>query len=234
MAEDRRYLPPKVRRPREELNQAAKQLENMGLILSGSWRRGKKTVGDLDCLVTQPFREVIEFAHTIMGYTEIRGGDMKSEGICEYKGSPLLLNFWRVPSAESYAAMLLFSTGPFDLNIAMRSRAKGKGQTLSQYGLFDTASGNQLDTGYDEQDIFEMLDYPFLTPEQREDWRDYLIPKPPKKHTVTVHSSDGVNTYFVVIENGKATECECKGWTYRHHCRHLEEAEELFRQKEAT
>jgi hypothetical protein len=157
---------------------------------------------------------------------------MKSEGITDYKGSPLLLNFWKVPEPAAYAGMLLFSTGPYDLNIAMRSRAKGKGMTLSQYGLFDSASGNQLDTGYDEADIFEMLEYEFLTPKQRETWRDYLIAKPPKTHSISVMSSDGVNTYFVVLNaEGKATECECKGWTYRHHCRHLEEAEAEFAQK---
>lgn len=195
-------------------------------------------VGDLDCLVHHPrdFVEMVHVVRTLMGYEEIRGGTLKSEGIVQYKGSPLLLNFWNVPEPSATGAMLLFSTGPYDLNIAMRARAKSTERTLSQYGLFDIKTGKQLDKGYEEfarwedleKDIFEQLGYEYLTPVERETWRDRLLKKPTKKTAVSIASSNGVDVYQVILEDGKAIECECKGFTYRQRCRHLQEAEEKY------
>jgi DNA polymerase (family 10) len=124
--------------------------------------------------------------------------------------------------------MYLFSTGPYDLNIMMRAKAKGKGLTLSQYGLFN-GDGSQLDHGETEEEIFALLDIPYLTPQQRENWRDHLIQQP-KESAVQVKSSSGEGSYSVTIKEGKAVDCECQGFAYRSRCRHLEEAEAIYRQ----
>lgn len=223
------FLPPKVRRPREELKLAVQQIEGNGYIVAGSWRREKETVGDLDVIVP-PALDLdtarAEFG-TFFGYEEIRGGLQKSEGIAKYQGSPLLLNLWNCGSPMGFPAMLLYTTGPYDLNIAMRANAKGKGWLLNEKGLF-SADGVQLDDGTGEEDIFRILGIQYLTPAQRENWRDHLI-KTKKKSGVGVMSSNGTDVYMVEIEDGKAVSCECKGFTYRHHCRHLAEAEAKFR-----
>jgi DNA polymerase (family 10) len=223
---DRRYLPQKVRRPREEVALAVEQLEvGLGFVVAGSWRRQKATVGDLDILVPHQldFRSSINLATNYFGYEEIRGGALKSEGLTTYEHKPLLLNFWRVPTLEAWGGMLLFCTGPYDLNISMRARAKAKGWTLSQYGLFD--GDIQLDDGTEER-IFELLRLQFLAPVEREDWRPRLIPVRTTT-TVEIRNSKGTGTYTVTLQDGKAIDCECQGFAYRSKCRHLAEAEGL-------
>jgi DNA polymerase/3'-5' exonuclease PolX len=224
---DRRFMPKKVRRPRDEMAQAAGQLEAFGMVVAGSWRREKETVGDLDALTWEPIAEAVHVAQQYFQYEEIRGGEMKSEGIATYRGEPLLLNFWHVPQPRASAGMLLFATGPHDLNIMMRAKAKAQDKTLSQYGLFQ--NGEQIDVGATELDIFEKLGMVYLTPVEREHWRDYLTRKLSPNVEIQVPSSDGTNFYTVTLKGGKGWDCTCKGFAYRSQCRHLEEAEDLYK-----
>lgn len=66
-------------------------------------------------------------------------------------------------------AMLCFFTGPMELNLVQRRRAKAMGMAFSQNALADRASGQQLDDGT-EEDIYRILRMPFLTPEERQGW----------------------------------------------------------------
>jgi DNA polymerase/3'-5' exonuclease PolX len=228
-------MPDKVRRPREELRAAVDQLEIFGLTVAGSWRRVKPDIGDLDVLVpiSLTFPVVLDEARVWFGYEEIRGGEKKSEGICDdYRGKPLNLNFWKCPSKEAWAALLLYATGPYDLNIMMRAKAKGRLLTLNQYGLHNS-EGKQVDDGELEEQIFSLLEIPYLLPAEREHWRDKLLTRPKVNH-VQVWSSKGDTKYDVTLNpQGVAQTCECKGFTYRGKCRHLTEAEEIFNEQHA-
>jgi DNA polymerase/3'-5' exonuclease PolX len=224
-------MPDKVRRPRKELYLAAEQLERVGLTVAGSYRREKDTVGDLDLLVPpqMPLIEAQHYCTTFFGYAEIQGGLLKTAGLATFNGQPLLLNLWQVPGPETWAGMLLFATGPHDLNIMMRAKAKGQGKKLSQYGLFAPGEEGeddvQLDSGEREEEIFQLLGLEYITPVEREVWRNYLLPKnEPSYSTVEVLSSNGVDTYTVTLKDGKGWDCTCPGFAYRHKCRHLEEA----------
>lgn len=232
-------MPPKMRRSREALQGAVEYLEAVGFVVAGSYRREKATVGDLDLLVRpgldfDTWYDAVAWIHGEYDYVESRGGDMKSEGVGQYQGNPLNLNLWRVPSPSAWAGMLLYATGPFDLNIMMRAKAKGKGLRLSQYGLFThdedlTKTGIQLDDYEHEESIFQLLDIKYLTPVERETWRDQLLggEARPQMKVQHVLSSDGVTQYMVELSNGKAVSCECKGFQFRNRCRHLAEAERM-------
>lgn len=234
-----KVMPSKTRRPRKDLDMAVRQIEGLRrgeIKVCGSYRREKETVGDLDIL-TGPdldFGEMVEWFTNVFGYEEIRGGSLKSEGITEYKGGPLILNLWRVPTVSAWGAMTLFTTGPYDLNIMMRARAQIREWKLSQYGLFDGET--QLDTGESEEDIFDRLELQYITPVQREDWRTYLLPKDKVQadfgRIVNVHSSRPNHPPHQVRlekrenEFWEAVECECEHFTYRKtKCRHMKEAE---------
>ena len=224
------FLPPKVPRSREEMAQAVEQIEAMGFTVAGSWRREKPIVGDLDILIPpeRDFGEAEDMCVAFFGYERARSGTMKSEGVSTYKGKPLLLNLWKVPVPSAWAGMLLFSTGPFDLNIMMRARAQGQDMKLSQYGLFSKDDERQIDSGDKEEEIFNQLGLRYLTPKERQTWRQLLFrPTEVNEAQVFVRSSDGVTDYRVTLRDGKAVECECVGFSYRHKCRHLEIAEQL-------
>jgi DNA polymerase/3'-5' exonuclease PolX len=239
-ASDRRFMPDKVRRPRVDLLLAVTQIEYAGYIVAGSYRREKPDVGDLDILIPpqHDFGVAIETFQQLFGYEAIRSGGMKSEGITIYRNIPLNVNLWRIPNQSSYAGLLLFATGPYDLNIAMRARAKSRNLTLSQYGLFRPTpehTDEQLDSGHREEEIFRLLGYEYLTPYERETWKDKLRSVKVTHPVVNVKSSGGDDMYQVELsEDGKAIQCECKGFTYRQKCRHLQEAERLYRQQKST
>lgn len=238
---DRRFMPPKQRRPRTELLLAVAQIEQMDYQVAGSFRREKPDIGDLDILIPPhlDFGESIEQFQEWFQYKPIRQGGMKSEGLAMYNHSPLLLNLWRIPTPQAYAALLLFATGPYDLNIAMRARAKTRGLLLSQYGLFEPKLGNketqdQLDSGQTEEEIFTLLKYEYLSPVERENWKGRIrIKLPlPKTSVYNIPSSKGTSSYQVEVNSqGNATQCDCMGFTYRQKCRHLTEAEALWRKK---
>lgn len=218
----RKYLPEKVRRGREEVAEIAERLEGRGLIVAGSWRRGKDTVGDLDILVPGgQYHSTIEWAEQELGYVEMRAG-VTSQGTCILGDELLLLNFWKVPSTEAWGGMLLFASGPMELNIAMRARAMGLGWMLNQYGLFH--GSEQLDDGT-EAHIFELLGYQWLGPLDREDWRKRLRLKAADVKAVRVPTSDGSGFYTVTLKDGLGWDCECRGFSFRGRCRHLAEAE---------
>jgi DNA polymerase/3'-5' exonuclease PolX len=254
MTDDRRKIPDKVGRPLEDIKLAAYQIERMSETLSGSdnmyvvagsFRRQKPTIGDLDILVP-PILTLAQAEHEfelLFHYEQIQGGELKAIGICQYKNAPLLINLWLVPEDINWGAMLLYATGPYDLNIMMRARAKGMGYTLNQYGLYNSL-GTPIDKGYpepnDEWDaveasIFDLLNLPFLLPVERENWRPRLLRKPPTTTAINVPSSKGSDYYQVTIQDGEAVDCECKGFAYRHKCRHLQEAEQMYanRQKDS-
>jgi DNA polymerase/3'-5' exonuclease PolX len=237
MPEGGKFMPAKVRRPREELTPVVGLLEKAGYVVAGSYRREKADVGDLDILIPPEFEfvEIVEEFKSLYGYEEIRGGLMKSEGIGSLHGSPLLLNLWRVREPKAWGAMLLYATGPYDLNIMMRARAKTGGCTLSQYGLF-TLTDVQLDAGdkeTGEQEIFAHLNLPYLTPVEREKWRDRLLDKKDHKfQRIHIDSSRTDDVYEVTIRDGVAIDCECKGFQYRGQCKHLAMAEAEARKAE--
>src|ERR1700753_1409476 len=102
------YMPTKVRRPRDELVPAARQLETLGFYVVGSYRRNKETVGDLDVVVPHflDFGEAVETCKTFFQYEESRGGAQKSEGVCTFNHTPLNLNLWRVTHERGLGAMM--------------------------------------------------------------------------------------------------------------------------------
>jgi DNA polymerase/3'-5' exonuclease PolX len=74
-----------------------------------------------------------------------------------------------VPEAI-YIPSLLFSTGPFELNVHQRRLAIDRGLKLSEYGLIDKA-GNTLDVR-SEEEIFEALGMKYMSPEERETYNE--------------------------------------------------------------
>jgi DNA polymerase/3'-5' exonuclease PolX len=92
-------------------------------------------------------------------------------GICklssEHVGRRIDIRFVTYPS---YGAAMLYFTGSGKFNKIMRYHANQRGYTLNEYGLFhyvNDIKGAQVHT-YTEQDIFRILNFVYLKPEERE------------------------------------------------------------------
>lgn len=163
------------------------------VIISGSYRRGASSSGDIDVLITKPdatieqirtvMVEVVvpdlfeqDFLQTSLASTS-RGDGSKWHGASALPGRSV----WRridllfVPGSEIGAA-LIYVTGNDIFNRSMRLLASRKGMRLNQRGLYaDVLHGEQrkkltegcLLEGRDERRIFELLGVPWRPPEHR-------------------------------------------------------------------
>ncbi|MGO9172633.1 MAG: DNA polymerase/3'-5' exonuclease PolX [Rhodomicrobium sp.] len=134
------------------------------VVVAGSYRRRKETVGDLDILVTcQHGSAVIEH---FCSYEEaakiVARGDTKSTLILK-AGIQVDL---RVVPEESYGAALHYFTGSKAHNIAVRKLGQGRGLKINEYGVF---RGDRRIGGRSEKEVFAAVGLPFIEPELRED-----------------------------------------------------------------
>jgi DNA polymerase (family 10) len=138
------------------------------VVVCGSFRRMKETVGDLDVLVTSdaPDAVMARFAK----YPEVK--EIRVSG--PTRASALLVSGLqvdvRVVPAESFGAALYYFTGSKEHNIAVRRIAQAKGLKINEYGVFkETKRRERRVAGESEASVFAAVGLPFIPPELRED-----------------------------------------------------------------
>lgn len=139
------------------------------VIVAGSFRRMRETVGDLDILVTAAPDSTVMHS-TVMqrfiSYDEV--AEVFSAG--ETRASILLKCGMqvdlRVVAQESYGAALHYFTGSKSHNIAIRRIAQQLGLKVNEYGVF---RGVQRIAGDSEESVYRAVGLPYIPPELRED-----------------------------------------------------------------
>jgi DNA polymerase (family 10) len=134
------------------------------VVVAGSFRRAKETVGDLDILVTAaPGSPVMD---RFTGYEEV--AEVLSSG--GTRGSVVLRSGLqvdlRVVAEESYGAALHYFTGSKAHNIAIRRLGQDRGLKINEYGVF---RDNTRIAGETEESVYRAVDLPYIPPELRED-----------------------------------------------------------------
>lgn len=134
------------------------------VVVAGSFRRMRETVGDLDILITAaPDSDVMQrFVH----YDEV--ADVLSSGGTR---SSVILRCGlqvdvRVVAEASFGAALCYFTGSKAHNIVLRRLAQERGLKLNEYGVF---RGEERIAGDDEASVFASVGLPWIPPELRED-----------------------------------------------------------------
>jgi len=134
------------------------------VVVAGSFRRMRETVGDLDILVTATPDSPVMQRFTM--YDEV--AEVFSAG--ETRASVLLKCGMqvdlRVVAQESYGAALHYFTGSKSHNIAIRRIAQQLGLKVNEYGVF---RGTQRIAGDSEESVYRAVGLPFIPPELRED-----------------------------------------------------------------
>jgi DNA polymerase (family 10) len=134
------------------------------VVIAGSYRRFRETVGDLDFLATA--RQAAGVIERFTSYAEVRevlaSGDTKAS-VRLASGIQADL---RVVPPESFGAALHYFTGSKSHNIALRKLAQERGLKLNEYGVF---RGAQRVAGDTEASVYAALGLPWIPPELRED-----------------------------------------------------------------
>jgi len=179
------------------------------VVVAGSLRRMKETIGDVDILVssTKP-KDVMK---TVLGLSSIKNvlakGTTKTSVILK-EGMQVDV---RVVKPKSFGAALQYFTGNKDHNVALRQLAIKKGYKLSEYGLFKK---DKYVCGKTEDAIYKKVGLGYIPPEMRTNTGEIeaakkklpnLVELKDIKGDLQMHStwSDGANS---IMEMARAAE----------------------------
>ena len=157
------------------------------VVVAGSYRRRRDTVGDLDILVTTKQGPAVGAKLTrYENVAEVLAhGPTRTTVVLR---SGLQVDVRAVPE-QSYGTALLYFTGSKAHNIALRSLANERDWKLNEYGLF---SGKRRIAGATEEEVYKKLGLTYIPPELREDSGEIALAKANKlPHLVTVADMRG-------------------------------------------
>lgn len=142
------------------------------VVVAGSCRRRRDTVGDLDVLVTAA--DGASVGNRLVTYENIAEvlahGPTRTTVVLR---SRLQVDVRAVPDL-SYGAALLYFTGSKAHNIALRALANEHKWKLNEYGLF---AGRRRIAGATEEEVYKALGLIFIPPEMREDRGEIALAK---------------------------------------------------------
>jgi len=187
-------------------------LRNGGrVVVAGSYRRRRDTVGDLDVLVTA--KDGAAVGDKLVRYenvTEVLAHGPTRTTVVLRSGLQVDI---RVVPEQSYGAALLYFTGSKAHNIALRALANEHDWKLNEYGLF---AGRRRIGGASEEEVYKKLGLAFIEPELREDRGEipaartnqlpHLVTLSDIRGDLHVHSdwTDGTTTIEAMAAAGRA------------------------------
>ncbi|HEY7540981.1 MAG TPA: DNA polymerase/3'-5' exonuclease PolX [Methylomirabilota bacterium] len=136
------------------------------VILAGSLRRMKDTIGDIDILAISTTPKMVMQALVRLPQVSdvLEVGETKAS-IRHREGIQVDL---RVVEPACFGAALVYFTGSKQHSIRIREMALKKGLKMSEYGVFRAATGRRV-AGATEEEIYASIGLPWIPPELRED-----------------------------------------------------------------
>lgn len=172
------------------------------VMVGGSFRRRRPTVGDIDILATSTDPEAaMEVFTTEPDVEEVYSQGETKASIRVAGGLQMDL---RLVDDHSYGAAMQYFTGSKEHNVEVRKRAVKRGWKLNEYGLFD--EHDVKIAGEQEEAVYAELDMQWVPPELRENTgevtaaEEYALPELVEladiKGDLQMHTSasDGSNT----------------------------------------
>lgn len=157
--------------PRAEMDEIRDVLTSYmpGLVfeLAGSYRRGKPSSGDVDVLVQAG---VLSMADLILQLSPILAetlaiGETKYMGLLDSVVKHRI--DIRMVTPDAWACALLYFTGSWQFNKAMRLHAIQMGYLLNEYGLYSALLNMFYLYTYSEEEVFALLELEYVRPEDR-------------------------------------------------------------------
>lgn len=177
------------------------------VMVAGSFRRAKETVGDLDILVIAGRESpVMERFVDYEDLTDVLSRGTTKSSIVLRSGLPVDL---RMVNAESFGAALQYFTGSQAHNVALRRLGRQRGLKINEYGVFKF---EERVAGHTEESVYQSVGLAYIPPELRENRGEIeaarnnclpqLIELKDLKGDLHAHTnwSDGRNTFEEMIK----------------------------------
>ena len=148
--------------PLEQYLLNVKGVENV--IVAGSYRRRKPTVGDLDIIVMSESGEAASKA--LIHYDSVVETISRGEKKTSVRLRSGLQVDLRIVSEECFGATMLYFTGAKAHNIHLRRIAKDKKLKINEYGVY---KGDKRLVGKTEKEIYKYFGMDWIEPELRQD-----------------------------------------------------------------
>ncbi len=133
------------------------------IVIAGSVRRRKETIGDVDILiVSKNPKPVMDYFVSMPEVIHVYAHGETKSMVKMKNGLDVDL---RVVPREAYGSALNYFTGSKEHNVALRELALKKGYKLNEYGLF---KGEKRIAGATEEEIYQALGLEYIEPEMRE------------------------------------------------------------------
>jgi DNA polymerase (family 10) len=132
--------------------------------ITGSYRRRKETVGDLDILVA--CKRGTPVTDRFVAYDDVAEVVSKGKTRSTVRLRSDLQVDLRVVAEVSYGAALQYFTGSKDHNIAVRKIGVDEKLKVNEYGVF---RGDNRVAGRTEKEVYERVGLQYIEPEMRED-----------------------------------------------------------------
>ncbi|TAK37198.1 MAG: DNA polymerase/3'-5' exonuclease PolX [Chloroflexota bacterium] len=185
---------------------------------TGSIRRMKETIGDIDILVASDRPGEVMDAFVALPFVKevLLKGSTKTSVLTR---SNLQVDVRVVRPAE-WGSALQYFTGSKEHNIALRDLAIQQGLKLSEYGLFEVRTGRRIG-GVTEEEVYHDLGLQWIPPELREDHGEIeasmtgrlprLIEESDLRGDLHIHTnwSDGTEPLEAMVEAARA-----RGYAY--------------------
>lgn len=194
--------------------------------IAGSLRRLRETIGDIDILVAADKKDADSIFDAFTSHelvVEILGRGETKSSVRSQNGRQVDL---RIVKPEEFPAALMYFTGSKEHNIVLRQRARDRGMTLNEYGLFRLTENKEADfdqpvEAHSEADIYNRLDVNFIPPEHREDRGEFdYYEEHEEMELVQISDIKGVVHAHSIWSDGKFTikqmaeACMDRGYEY--------------------
>jgi len=173
------------------------------VIVAGSYRRRKETVGDLDILVTcKNSSKVMDVFTSFDDVEKVLSKGSTRASVRLRSGLQVDL---RVVEDKSYGAALQYFTGSKDHNIKLRERAMSRKLKINEYGVFPEGKEKSI-AGATEEEVYKAVDLPYIEPELRENMGEIEAAEKKKlPELITLHDIKGDLHTHSKYSDGTAT-----------------------------
>lgn len=143
------------------------------IAVAGSLRRSMETIGDVDLLIGADEQYITPLFDVFVNQDSVTDVLGRGETKCSLRTVEGRQVDLRIVKPGQFPAALMYFTGSKEHNVLLRSRARKRGLSLNEYGLFELNDEDETDFEKpikykSEQDIYEKLGLHFVPPKLRE------------------------------------------------------------------